>query len=74
MSDALDWQDISTAPSGKPVWTKIDDDLGPRNEQLLTRDGNLWWTGPAAGQGIYVYYQPTHWRPTTPTTKDTGHG
>lgn len=31
----------------------------PRNEQRLTRQGRLWFMD----DGVYVYYEPTHWRP-----------
>ena len=55
------WHPIATAPEGVAVMTKIDDGNGLRNEQPLTRRGNLWWTD--APSAMYVYYQPTHWRP-----------
>jgi len=44
-------------PEGVEVMTKIHDENGVRNEQILTRKGRLWWSG-----GAYVYYTPTHWR------------
>jgi hypothetical protein len=47
------------SPEGVVVETKIDDEKGLRNEQRLSRQGNLWWT--ADGE-MYVYYTPTHWR------------
>lgn len=53
------WRDISSAPEGVEVWTKIDDGLGERNVQQMTWRDGLWWIGE-----IYVYYQPTHWSPT----------
>lgn len=52
-----EWQDIASVPEGIPVETKIDDGLGPRNVQVLTKRGRLWWAGE-----MYVYYNPTHWR------------
>ena len=55
-----DWQPIATAPQGVVVETKIDDGHGVRNVQKLYRDGRLWWL---ADGYMYVYYQPTHWRP-----------
>lgn len=54
-----DWQPIDTAPEHQPVLTKIDDGLGVRNEQVLKRDGRLWWFPDGS---MYVYYTPTHWR------------
>jgi hypothetical protein len=61
--NALDW--ISTReelpPEGARVLTKIDDEKGCRNEQVLVRHGNLWFTGTDAN-AMYVYYRPTHWR------------
>ncbi len=42
-----------------PVMTKIEDRAGTRNEQVLIRRGNLWFT---SDMGIYVYYVPTHWQ------------
>ena len=51
------WQPISSAPEGVPVETKIHDGQGARNQQVMVRRGRLWFTG-----GMYVYYEPTHWR------------
>ena len=48
-------------PNGLVVDTKIDDEHGPRNEQPLCRQGNLWFFPDG---GMYVYYYPTHWRKT----------
>lgn len=55
-----EWQAIATAPDDTPVLTRIDDEHGVRNEQLLTRHGRLWWFVDGS---MYVYYTPTHWRP-----------
>ena len=52
------WEPIKTAPEGVPVLTKIDDEHGVRNEQLLKRNGRLWWF---PDDSMYVYYTPTHW-------------
>ena len=52
------WQPIETCPDGVEVDTKIDDADGVRNEQPMTKRGNLFWI-----PGMYVYYRPTHWRP-----------
>lgn len=43
---------------GEVVSTKIHDDSGPRNEQLLKRQGRLWFFPDGS---MYVYYTPTHW-------------
>lgn len=44
-------------PQGIPVITKMDDELGVRNVQVLKRKGRMWYA-----DGMYVYYEPTHWR------------
>jgi hypothetical protein len=62
-ADTAGWQTMESAPEGKPVMTKIDDGRGVRNEQIMTRKGRLWWIPTADGCGMYVYYTPTHWRP-----------
>jgi len=46
---------------GVVVETKIDEN-GCRNEQPLIRRGGLWFF---TDESMYVYYRPTHWRPTT---------
>lgn len=51
------WNPILTAPVGKSVMTKIEGADGARNEQVMVKNGNLWFVGD-----MYVYYQPTHWR------------
>ena len=58
-----DWQPIATAPERVEVMTIIADERGPRNEQSLVRKGNLWWVPDGR---MYVYYDPTHWRPLRP--------
>ena len=45
---------------GVEVMTKIDDAKGCRNEQSLTRKGNLWFY---PDMSMYIYYLPTHWMP-----------
>lgn len=52
------WADVSTAPEGITILTKIHDEHGSRNEQYLMLKGGLWWFQD--GQ-MYVYYIPTHW-------------
>jgi hypothetical protein len=59
MSENADWQPIETAPEGKVVMTKIDDERGMRNEKQLIRRGRLWFF---PDKSMYVYYAPTHWR------------
>lgn len=54
------WQDITTAPEGVPVETKIHDKDGVRNVAIRKRSGRLWWYPDGS---MYVYYEPTHWRP-----------
>jgi hypothetical protein len=46
-------------PENEPVFTKIDDQHGCRNEQKLVRQGRLWFL---PDMSMYVYYAPTHWR------------
>lgn len=55
-----DWMPIETAPEGKPVLTRIFDADGERNVQPLKRQGRLWYFVDGS---MYVYYQPTHWKP-----------
>jgi len=54
------WQSTTNAPEGQSVMTRIDDGRGVRNEAVLIRQGNLWFSGE-----MYMYYTPTHWRPLT---------
>lgn len=54
----MEWQTVDNAPEDIPVLTKIHDGDGPRNEQMLRKRGNLWWTTDGS---MYVYYRPTHW-------------
>lgn len=56
----VNWKTIESAPEGVPVRTKIDDAQGIRNEQVLRRQGRLWWFPDGS---MYVYYSPTHWAP-----------
>lgn len=51
--------DPSESPEGVVVETKIHDNFGCRNVQLLCRRGRLWFVPDGS---MYVYYQPTHWR------------
>lgn len=56
-----DWWPIDTAPEGVEVETRIyDEEYGERNVQPLKRRGRLWFF---PDESMYVYYQPTHWRP-----------
>ncbi len=54
------WHEITPddPPQGRKVLTKIDDNQGPRNEQVMFRRGNLWFVEDGS---MYVYYRPTHW-------------
>lgn len=61
-----EWMPIETAPNNVPVMTKIDDERGSRNAQVMTRRGRLWWIDKAGAPEMYVYYSPTHWRAATP--------
>jgi hypothetical protein len=45
---------------GAVVRTKISDNKGERNEGDLKRSGRLWFFPDGS---IYVYYEPTHWKP-----------
>ena len=56
----LHWNTIDTAPAEEMVWTKIDDEHGPRNHQQMIRRGRLWFTSAEPG-AMYAYYTPTHW-------------
>jgi hypothetical protein len=47
-------------PPGIPVETKIDDADGCRNGRVLKRISRLWFY---PDDSMYVYYEPTHWRP-----------
>jgi len=51
-------------PEGVPVATKIDDDRGVRNEQVMKRRGSLYFMAPDFA--MYSYYTPTHWRLISP--------
>lgn len=46
-------------PGGLDVETKIYDEHGERNVQVLQRKGRLWFFPDGS---MYVYYTPTHWR------------
>jgi hypothetical protein len=50
-----------TPPENVMLMTKIDDEKGVRNEQLLCFHSRLFWTG-CGSDAMYVYYTPTHWR------------
>ncbi len=47
-------------PHGVVVETKIDDEMGERNIQLLKRRGISLFYFP--DDSMYVYYTPSHWR------------
>lgn len=57
----MEWNKVSVCclpTSGVKVHTKIEDDMGVRNSQILIYDSGLWWV---EDKSMYVYYQPTHW-------------
>lgn len=59
------WRPVLTdpAPEGVEVDTVIigsGDDNPLRNHQSLVRRGRLWFF---PDRSMYVYYEPTHWRP-----------
>ncbi len=51
--------EVQVPPENMVVNTKIDDHKGLRNEQLLKRQGRLWFFPDGS---MYVYYTPTHWK------------
>lgn len=57
-----EWKTIESAPEDMTVRAKIDDADGCRNEAMLVKQGNLWFS---PDMGVYVYYRPTHWTPPT---------
>lgn len=63
-----EWKTITEnePPQGVPVMTKIDDEKGSRNEQVLKRQGRLWFF---ADGSMYVYCVPTHYRADEGTVK-----
>ena len=48
---------------GVVVETRIFDWKGARNEGRLKRQGRLWFLPDGS---MYVYYEPTEWRPIQP--------
>jgi hypothetical protein len=56
------WTSVRTLlpKEGQPVMTKIDDEDGCRNVTTLKRLGRLWFFEDGS---MYVYYNPTHWKP-----------
>ncbi|MCD8139306.1 MAG: hypothetical protein LUE17_05940 [Planctomycetaceae bacterium] len=60
MHGVMKWLPIRTAPEQSTVVTIVRDAKGERNEQPLKRLGRLWFFPDGS---MYVYYQPTHWRP-----------
>lgn len=55
-----DWQPIDTAPDRVLVETKVHNERGEHNVQPLIKRGRLWFVEDGS---MYVYYDPTHWRP-----------
>lgn len=54
------WRPIATAPEGIVVWTMICNVSPARNKQRLRRRGGRWFFPDGK---MYIYYEPTHWRP-----------
>lgn len=56
----LNWKPITRDDPKEHVrvMTKIDDELGVRNEAILWRQGRLWFESSGT---MYVYYTPTHY-------------
>lgn len=56
-----DWIDCKSClpRQGVVVWTKIDDEKGPRNIGKLKLISKLWFVEDGS---MYVYYTPTHWK------------
>lgn len=69
MGEREGWLLTDDAPEGVVVETKIDDEHGARNHQRLKRQGRLWWHPDGS---MYVYYRPTHWRPSFASFLDGG--
>ena len=59
----MEWISVENQlpPEKVVVDTKISDENGERNEQQLLRKGGLWFF---PDMSMYVYYRPTHWKPT----------
>ena len=55
-----EWQPANSAPWDMVVDTKIDDEKGVRNHTPLKIIRGLWYFPDGS---MYVYYNPTHWRP-----------
>jgi len=54
------WRDIATAPNDIFIETTTDpDNSDPYKVVELRKQGRLWFLR----DGMYVYYEPTHWRP-----------
>lgn len=62
MSKESEWFEINKVlpPQDVEVETKISDGRGERNQQTLRAHGRLWFL---PDMSMYVYYNPTHWRP-----------
>lgn len=61
----MEWISVNTLlpKNGEVINTKIDDSKGERNVQELKRSGSLWFYPDGS---MYVYYTPTHWKPSPP--------
>lgn len=65
MDEIREWHRTTTIvpANGVVVETKVDDECGARNVAKLKRQDRLWFMPDGS---MYVYYTPTHWRPTSP--------
>lgn len=54
-----EWRRVGTEFEGMVYLTKIDDENGVRNEQMLKRKGGIWFHPDGSS---YVYYTPTHYK------------
>lgn len=52
---SMQWSTIETMPEGVPCETLSEGGL----QQILIRDGNLFWT---QDKSMYIYYVPKFWR------------
>jgi hypothetical protein len=62
----MTWKTAVDVPTNVMLMTKIDDEHGVRNVQILYRSGNLWFMPE---NQMYIYYAPTHYRELTESEK-----
>jgi len=59
IAEKMDWNPIESAPDEMLILTKIHDDNGVNNVQIMRKSKRLWFIGDS---NIYCYYTPTHWK------------